>query len=379
MKVAICGYPPLAFQLSEQLKNNGIECTHFIKDFVSDRSEKNFSMPSLTVPPIFINFFEFRKFIATEKLDGLIIAEEGLFQFSKELMKVCKFYSIPNVGIINFWNPGESIYWLDSDKAFIPYMESNLIDSCNLNCKGCTHFANLFNDNDFYALEDFKRDLRRVSETTDVLRLRLMGGEPLLLKNLDQYIKIARKYLPKTALRLVTNGLLIPSTPQYILDALRENKFVVDISMYKPTLKIMDKIVSILQTNKIMFQKITGDIETFDVYLTLRSGHNMSKVLVNCNSKYCRFIRNGKIYKCPLDALSFKFAERFNVKNFPNSVGVDIFSSNYTANLEKLDGAVELCGWCSETFRKIDWKPENHPKITDWLVNPDEVENLLPK
>lgn len=49
MKVAICGYPPLALQFINGLKNIGVECTHFIKDFVSNHGEKYFQLP----PPFF--------------------------------------------------------------------------------------------------------------------------------------------------------------------------------------------------------------------------------------------------------------------------------------------------------------------------------------
>ena len=41
--------------------------------------------------------------------------------------------------------------------------------------------------------------------------------------------------------------------------------------------------------------------------------------------------------------------------------------------MEQLDGNIELCTWCNENVRLVDWKPENNPKITDWLVNPDEI------
>ena len=37
MKVAICGYPPLALQLRAALQNSGIEFKYFITDFVSMR------------------------------------------------------------------------------------------------------------------------------------------------------------------------------------------------------------------------------------------------------------------------------------------------------------------------------------------------------
>ncbi len=269
---------------------------------------------------------------------------------------------------------------MDNEKVYIPYLETNLIDSCNLNCKGCTHFANLFSDDDFYKLEDFKRDVKQLSSRADILRFRLLGGEPLKLKNLDQYLKIARNYLPQTDLRIVTNGLLIPNTPQYIFDSLRENRIVVDISPYPPTLKILDKIKNILKENNIFYtQSTAGGIETFTTFLTLHGGHNPQKSRAVCINDICRFLRNGKIYKCPVDALSYKLVEHFGIKDFPKATGVDIFAKNFSTLMEHLDDNIELCYWCNETAREIQWTPENNPKITDWLANPAEVENFLPK
>jgi len=37
MKVAICGYPPLALQVQADLQTGGIEFKFFIRDFVSMR------------------------------------------------------------------------------------------------------------------------------------------------------------------------------------------------------------------------------------------------------------------------------------------------------------------------------------------------------
>lgn len=259
------------------------------------------------------------------------------------------------------------------------YLESNLIDSCNLNCKGCTHYANLFSDEDFYSLENFARDIRQLSENIDVVTLRLMGGEPLKLKNLDQYIKVARKFLPKTNLRLVTNGLLLPKSPQNLFDVLRDNRIIVDVSLYPPTTKVLDEIDSLLKKNNIPWRRasVGESVQTFYVFLSLRGGHNPLKSRLACGNNFCRFLRDGKIYKCPVDALSFKFAEHFGLKNFPAATGVDIFAKNFPALIEQLDGDIELCTWCNETRRFIPWQPENKPQLTDWLANPAEAEKLL--
>lgn len=99
-----------------------MEVTHFVSDFISSRGEESFNLPADFQQ---VSFFEFRRLIDSGALDGLIIAEEGP---SKDVVKFCKLYEIPT-DVINFWNTAEQIYWLDGGRAFIPYMEANLIDS----------------------------------------------------------------------------------------------------------------------------------------------------------------------------------------------------------------------------------------------------------
>ena len=372
MKVALCGYPPFVLQVQEGLKNSNIEPKFFIRDFVSVRGGGNFTT---NLPPI--NFFDFRRLVDAGELDGVIVAENEQGFFVKQILPLLKLYNIPKVIIINpsalnFFNP---LFALDADKSFIPYLETNIVDGCNLNCKGCTHFAALFGKDEIYPLETFRRDVRRLSQLADVYCFRLLGGEPLLLKNLDEYLKIARTYLPKTGLRLVTNGLLIPSVSQKILDAIRENNFLVDISEYQPTIKIFDKIKKVLGSNGIRFLS-TGAIKRFNVFLSSHSGNDPAKSRLFCGNNGCRFLRDGKIYRCPIDALSYRFVEKFGVKNYPQATGVDIYAQNFSSAIQMLDGNVEMCYWCSEHNRQIPWTPTNNPQLEDWLADPDELKNF---
>ena len=200
----------------------------------------------------------------------------------------------------------------------------------------------------------------------------------MLLKNLDEYIKIARQYLPKTDLSIATNGLLIPSLSQKIIDAILENKVTIDITFYPPTLKIFDKIEQVCKPNNIpiCFVPVNNN-GSFDSILTLHNDNDPIKSQKNCRSANCRFLRDGKIYKCPIDALSYRFAEAFGIENFPESSGVDIYAKNVSDILSFLDNnPVEMCRWCGETVRKIPWQVSNNPKLEDWLVDPDELKNF---
>lgn len=375
MKVAICGYPPLAKKTQDDLKNDNIEVKFFIKDLVSSR-EKPIDL--VTDLPL-INFFQFRQLVNAGELDGVIIAEDGRNDFTKNLVLLLKLYEIPQVGIIDLVlpHPINQIYWLDPDKAYISYLNTNLVDGCNLNCKGCTHFAVFFKPDEIYPLETFRRDVRRLSQMCDVIAFRLLGGEPLLLKNLDKYIKIARQYLPKSNLGIVTNGLLIPSLPQKILDSLRKNDFMVYVSVYEPTTKILDKIKAVLEGNKI-FHKLSKPVKEFGIFITLHSGNNPKQARKFCaGNEPCRFLRDGKIYKCPPDALKYRLVERFGIEGLPEATSVDLYAPNFPLLLKKLDGNVEMCYWCSEQkTRRIQWEVSNKPKLEDWLAEPEEIKKF---
>lgn len=81
MRVAICGYPPLARQIQEGLRSSDIEFKFFISDFISNAKEGDF----VTNLPL-INFFDFRWLVNADELDGLIIAQDSRKPFTKAVV-----------------------------------------------------------------------------------------------------------------------------------------------------------------------------------------------------------------------------------------------------------------------------------------------------
>lgn len=198
-----------------------------------------------------IKFFEFRRLVNAGELDGVIVVSDERTAFTKNTIRTLKFYEIPTVGIVSlrYVNSSNPIRWLNASKIFLPYLESDITDRCNLNCRGCCHFANFHFEDEFYPIENYRRDISQIAQTCDVLTFRLLGGEPLVMKNLDEYLILARQYFPQAYLGIVTNGTLIPSIQQKTLDILRKTNFVVYISVYPPMIKIMEKVKAVLEAN----------------------------------------------------------------------------------------------------------------------------------
>lgn len=127
-------------------------------------------------------------------------------------------------------------------KNILPYMEMHVADNCNLNCKACTHFTPLFKEVGG-SLESFVRDLDcLILKGIEPVRLRLLGGEPLLQKCLGNMIAEIRRRFGHTYIRLVTNGILLPRLDKFTIDAIVKNRVKIDISNYEPTNKMKEEI-----------------------------------------------------------------------------------------------------------------------------------------
>ena len=113
----------------------------------------------------------------------------------------------------------------------IEYLEHHIVDHCNLNCVGCSHFSPLA-DQWFENLEDFKKDFSKLASMTEVGTSRLMGGEPLLHPQVTEFIKIARELFPNTDLQLVTNGLLLSKRKDEIMDLCNDLHVTICVSDY---------------------------------------------------------------------------------------------------------------------------------------------------
>lgn len=99
---------------------------------------------------------------------------------------------------------------IESKEIHLRKLETNVVDFCNLNCKGCSHFSNLFDKGDAVGYESFEKDIIFLSEKVFIDHFDLLGGEAFLAENLDKYIECLRKYMPKTSITVVSNGVLIP-------------------------------------------------------------------------------------------------------------------------------------------------------------------------
>ena len=250
-------------------------------------------------------------------------------------------------------------------EMIMPHIELHISDKCNLNCRGCTHFSPLF-DEVGAVLEDKIADIRSLKEIFDeIFRIDILGGEPLLNPQLDEYVVELRKELPKAFIQIYTNGLLIPQLSEDVLMKIKENNVSISISEYLPTHKMIDKI-----TDKLNQYGIHYRIAAFDIkqkFNTPISTNPNSKYPKLCISDGCITVDKGRICKCPTLMYIEKFNEYFN-ENLPTE-GIYNIKDYKDGNklLEDMEKVVPLCKHC--IHKDMDWSVcDREKKFEDFAV-----------
>jgi organic radical activating enzyme len=362
MKIAIYGAGKFGQYIYQCLnKKNDVTC--FIDN---DLNIKNKIVCGLKV----IHIDEFND----ESIDVVLVAFLGALQCIKELEKLrCK-----RIGIIQSYvflekrdfdicSEGDVI-WDDLWKRpILWHLQTNIVDSCNLNCKGCSHFSNLFNQNDSVPFGVFCKDLDRISRETFICNFAFVGGEPFLHPNLSDYIDYARTKLPCSRIVIYTNGLLIPCVDKKILREISENRIDVFITGYKPTLKIMDSIKKELDSYNVSFT-IGDEISSFGKNIDLEGSEDNINRFMECRESKCHFFRNGKIYKCPFAALGNVLFDYYSIDIHLND-GVKIHENTNWDNLvDVLDNmATSACKYCAKDT-DFEWECGKQPTLNDWIV-----------
>jgi hypothetical protein len=264
----------------------------------------------------------------------------------------------------------DNIFWIeDVEKPLLRTLETNIVDYCNLNCKGCSHFSNLYNKGEMVSFENYCSDLKKISENVNIKRFNLLGGETLLNERLTDYIEYARKVLPYTEIWVITNGLLLPRQNEMFFRCCVDNNIGIDISEYKPTSVIIDKIVELLKQYNVRYN-IRDNKGDFGKNIDLEGHADVCTAMKHCRESACHFFRNGKLYKCPFAALGNKFFTHYNL-DIRLECGTDIYDENLDWNKFAYDlenEPIDACKYCGEEVR-FDWEVSTHPLMEEWVIN----------
>ena len=264
-----------------------------------------------------------------------------------------------------------NIIWNSDREMNLPVMETletNVVDYCNLNCKGCSHFSNISEQGAQIPYEIFERDIKFLSDKIYIKQFNLLGGEVFLNTRIIDYIECLRQYMPKSYIVVITNGLLIPKLDKSILMGLEANHVEIQITEYFPTTKIKNQIEETLNQYHIRYQ-LRDSVVTFGKNIDLTGGNDPQKSQTSCRQHTCQFLRDGKIYKCPFSALGNYFFDYYNIPlHFEEGIDIyckDINWERLSNNLRKMP--IELCRYCGLEER-FTWEISRNPHKEEWLI-----------
>jgi len=261
-----------------------------------------------------------------------------------------------------------------SNNNYLPcILETHLTDHCNLNCKGCSHFAPLVKGEAFTDIDIFKRDFSRFKQLfSDIYEIRLIGGEPLLHPDLVTFCEFTRDLYPKANISVFTNGKLLLNMPDIFWNTCSKKNILIKLSYYPIDLPI-DKIKQKAKAHHVRI-KIPKQIKQFSKLLNINGNSDPYQSFKNCRAMLkCLFLGNGKLYSCSLPPHIHLFNEYFN-RNIHTSKNdyINIFADIAPSDIiEFTNHPTPMCKWCITRRSYMKWD-KSKKKINEWIGNDED-------
>lgn len=252
-------------------------------------------------------------------------------------------------------------YLKEIDKIHLPYVETHLVDHCNLNCRGCTHFCPLSPET-FADAKQFEKDMQELAKKCDITEIRLLGGEPLLHPDVCEFVKITRKTFPQSDILLLTNGILLQKMPQEFWQTLRENDVIIEISEY-PVKQDFEGCLKLIKENNVRTGFI-HDVDDFMLMLNPNVDSNIKRTFKKCPNKHCVNFHKGKLVVCPFACYMYHYNEYFNT-NLPEESGIDVSTSSAKDIFKYLQRPPKTCACCTSASKV---------KLVPWSVSKKQAD-----
>lgn len=261
----------------------------------------------------------------------------------------------------------------------IEHLDYHLTEHCNLNCVGCSTFAPIASK--FFAdLESFERDIKKLYELIgdSFQQIHLLGGEPLLHPQAEQFAKACRSVFKKTRIDFTTNGLLIFDMPDSFWQVLKENDIAIKYTQY-PVKFDYNKMVNYIKEKGVYVFSAGGSdaIKYFRrIPLNTKGTFNIYDSFIQCPYTDCVQLRGGKLYHCPASAFSDLLNKKIEEED--SLAGQFKLSKNDYLSLEQvktgdevfefLSNAIPFCQYCDMNHinEHVNWGVSQR-NIREWV------------
>ncbi|WP_409967519.1 radical SAM protein [Bengtsoniella intestinalis] len=257
--------------------------------------------------------------------------------------------------------------------AYDFHFEFHLVDHCNLKCRGCTHFAPLAEES-FLDVEEFRKDIARLSFLTKKRArfINLLGGEPLLHPQAEQFGAIARAYFPDTTIRIVTNGILLEKMSPTFWKTCALHNIEIGVTQY-PVDVDYEAGKALAEQYHVPYISFSGEgvrEELWKLSLDEKGQQRPIENFMHCpRPNACVFCAHGRLYPCATMA-NIQHYNRFFNKNLALSSddSIDIHQAQSAQEIfEFLKNPTPFCRYCNIDKREygLTWRPSEQ-SISEW-------------
>lgn len=251
--------------------------------------------------------------------------------------------------------------------------EVDIAAHCNLNCKCCSQFSSIA-DEEYIDLQILEKDLKRLSLLFGgrCKRIYLIGGEPLLHPKIADCMEMTRKYFPVGKISIFTNGLLLLQKDSRFWQVCKENKITLIVTKY-PILFDYQSVLNKVQQMEVEFEYFQ-DSQDFkfmtNLGLDLNGTQNIETSFYNCReANECIKLRNGRLYTCTRPAAIYKFNKYFGTDlQVSGEDYIDIYKAHDAQEImQELSKPIPFCRYCDILGeRKAMVWGRTEGKIEEW-------------
>lgn len=249
----------------------------------------------------------------------------------------------------------------------INYIETHIVEHCNLKCRGCSHFSGLAKP-EFKSFEDYKKEMTALAKVTNsqLRTIRIMGGEPLLNPNFTDYYLLARNLFPNSEIVLVSNGILLKNITDESIDLLNSANIHLCISNYGINID-MNKF------NKFKTHYFHNKANLYNISLDLSGSQDINESFKSCDiaQNGWIFYKNGRLFQCCVMGNIDHFCKHFNVNiDYDlDDISIDVFTHTLEEIEKFLNTPHNVCRYCKPILRYQTYKPFAVSKgdIHEWI------------
>ena len=369
------GFLPLKYNLPAYLDNNAI--LNYEKENIYNKNEvyEAINNPSIIHyagekpwdnPNILNSDYWFNYVKSQNDLKKIFKIKRKLFDIKNEYSNNKKYKVITLFGIKFKFKIKKQNKTNDRNiLPILPRLEIHVCDQCNLNCRGCSHYCNLVQEDRFVDINNFEKDIKEVAKKLNFSEIKLLGGEPLLHPNLIEFFRLTREAFPKIKIILTTNLILLDTMKEDFWEAMKKYNIVFQLTKYPPMNEKFVHYLDLIASYNIPIDNIHVANE-FWLFKNPNGNSKPQEVYKQCCEAYCRQLRDGRLYICP-DACYMDYYNKYFDKNIPVDKGIDIYKHTSSEIYNYLTTHKETCRYCfgKDKFKYVRWE-KSQKQLDEW-------------